>query len=213
MTSNGTRKKIGIFGGTFDPIHYGHLTIGQLALETCQLDELYFVPAGHPPHKDANDVTDTLHRYQMVMMALAPYSQFRICDYEIKKSTPSYTLHLLMYFREQFPEDDLYLVMGADSFRELELWYRYKELLSLTHLVVMNREGGDVLSLEERARRYINNYQASITLITGIRLDVSSSMLRRMVQDHLPIKHLLPEGVARYIEKERLYQKQVKNHA
>lgn len=213
MASNSAKKKIGIFGGTFDPIHYGHLTIGQLALETCQLDELYFVPAGNPPHKDVDAVTAPSHRYEMVMMALEPHPQFCICDYEIKKSTPSYTLHLLTYFREQFPDADLYLVMGADSFRELELWYHYKELFPLTHLVVMNREGSDILSLEKIARHYKIDYQAVITLINGIRLDVSSSMVRRRVQDHLSIKHFLPEGVAHYIEKERLYQKQVKNHA
>lgn len=213
MASDSTRKKIGIFGGTFDPIHYGHLTIGQLALETCQLDELYFVPAGNPPHKDLNDVTDACHRYQMVKLALALHPQFRICDYEVKKTTPSYTLHLLTHFREQFPEDDLYLLMGADSFRELELWYHYKAFFSLCHMVVMNREGSDIIFLEQRAHQYINDYQAAITLITGIRLDVSSSMVRCRAHENLPIKHLLPEGVVHYIEKEQLYQKQVKNHA
>ena len=213
MASDGTKKRIGIFGGTFDPIHYGHLTIGQLALETCQLDELYFVPAGNPPHKDVSDVTDPFHRYQMVMMALAPHSQFHICDYEMKKNSPSYTLHLLTHFREQFPEADLYLVMGADSFRELELWYQYKNLFSLAHLVVMNREGSDIITLGKKAHRYQHDFQAVITLITGIRLDVSSSMVRRRVLENLSIKHLLPEGVAHYIQKEQLYQKQVKNHA
>ncbi len=213
MASDTAKRKIGIFGGTFDPIHYGHLTIGQLALEVCQLDELYFVPAGNPPHKAFQHVTEAMHRFTMVKMAVSSHPQFRVCDYEIKRKNPSYSMHLLTNFREKFPEDELYLVMGADSFLELELWYHYKELFSLVHIVVMNREGSDILSLEERASCYKTDYHADIILITSICLDVSSSMLRQRVKNHLPITHLTTENVVRYINEEQLYLKQVKNRA
>lgn len=213
MASDTAKRKIGIFGGTFDPIHYGHLTIGQLALEVCQLDELYFVPAGNPPHKASQNVTEAIHRLTMVKMAVSSHSQFRVCDYEINRKNPSYSMHLLTSFREQFPEDELYLVMGADSFLELELWYHYQELFSLVHMVVMDREGSDTLSLEEKANHYKRDYQADITLITGICLDVSSSMLRQRVRNHLSLTHLTTENVVRYIDEEQLYQKQVKNRA
>ncbi len=213
MASETGKRKIGIFGGTFDPIHYGHLIIGQLALEVCKLDELYFVPAGNPPHKVTDDVTETIHRLRMVRLAASPHSQFRVCDYEINRTNPSYTVHLLNYFRKQFPEEELYFVMGADSFRELELWYHYKELFSMARLVVINREGSDTLSLEERAIHYKKDFKAVITLITGIHLDVSSSMLRQRIGSQQSIKHLTPKDVEHYINEKQLYQKQVKNRA
>lgn len=211
MASGKRNRKIGILGGTFDPVHYGHLAIGQLALEVCQLDELYFVPTGKPPHKLSSEVTSANNRYEMLRIAVSVHPQFSICDYEIKRDSPSYTQNLLLYFREQFPEDELHLVMGADLFHELELWYHYQELFSLAHLVIMNRENSDPVSLEEKAELFRRNFQASITLVSGIRLQVSSSMIRKRVRDKHTIRYLTPDTVVRYIEDKQLYQKQVNN--
>jgi len=211
--SEKTKRKIGIFGGTFDPIHYGHLVIAQLAVETCQLDELFFVPAGNPPHKNNDEVTDAIHRYQMTSLALSNYPQFHVCDYEIKRSTRSYTLYLLHYFKEQFQEDELYLIMGADSFRELALWYEYPDLFSICQLIVMNRGGEDEIFLQKKADEYRERFQGNITLITTTHLDISSSMIRQRVEGNLSLRYLMPDNVIGYIENHQLYQKQVKGHA
>ena len=206
MATNEKKKRIGILGGTFDPIHYGHLIIAQLALESCQLDYLYFVPAGEPPHKKKNAVTSTVHRMQMVEMAIADHHQFQLCDYEVKREKPSYTVHLLTYFQQQHPEGDLYLIMGADSLMELETWYHYEELFPLATIIVMKRDGAPDLILEEKARHFIQHHGARITLAPSLRIDLSSSAIRQRVAQGKSIRCLTPEQVREYIDTHQLYR-------
>ncbi len=192
-------------GGTFDPIHYGHLTIAQLALEHCHLTQLIFVPAGDPPHKSVHSVTAAHHRFRMTQLAVKGHPQFQLCDHEVKRSTPSYTVHLLHYFQLLYPEAALSLIMGADSLMELESWYRYQELVSMARIIVMKRTGSPDNLLEEKTRQLTNSFNAHIILAPSIHLHLSSSHLRQRVGQGLSLRYLTPDPVCRYIERHHLY--------
>jgi nicotinate-nucleotide adenylyltransferase len=210
MAEGRQKQRIGLLGGTFDPIHYGHLTIAQLALESCRLDQLIFIPAGEPPHKNKTSITVASHRLRMVELALSVHPQFGLNDVEIRQKKPSYSINLLAFFQKLYPDADLYLVMGADSLMELETWYEYQNLLSQTHLIVMKRDGIPVQKLKEKICHFVRSYGAQIHVATSIQLNISSSQIRDRVHQHQSIRYFTPAPVQQYIETHHLYQKQVK---
>jgi nicotinate-nucleotide adenylyltransferase len=212
MTERRQKKRIGLLGGTFDPIHYGHLTIAQLALESCRLDQLIFIPAGEPPHKSKKLITAAIHRLRMVELALSAHPQFGLNDIEIRQKKPSYSINLLAFFQELYPEADLYLIMGADSLMELETWYEYQKLLTQTYLIVMKRDGIPDQKLKEKISHFVRSYSAQIHVATSIQLNISSSQIRDRVHHHQSIRYFTPAPVQQYIKTHHLYQKQVKTN-
>ena len=124
-------KKIGVFGGTFDPIHIGHIYIAYEAYKILELDEVIFMPAGNPPHKKWKDITDEIIRYEMVKKAIEPYSFFSINNYEIEKKGLSFTYETLRYLHESFKEVELYFITGADCLINLNSWKNINEILNL----------------------------------------------------------------------------------
>jgi nicotinate-nucleotide adenylyltransferase len=212
MAERTQKQRIGLLGGTFDPIHYGHLTIAQLALESCRLDQLIFIPAGEPPHKNQKTITTAVHRLRMVELALKPHPQFQLNDVEIRQEKPSYSINLLAYFQELYPTADLYLIMGADSLMELETWYEYQKLLSQTYLIVMKRDGVPVQKLKDKISHFVHAYGAHIHVATSIQLHISSSQIRDLVRQHQSIRYFTPAPVQQYIDSHHLYRKQVKTN-
>lgn len=212
MTERRQKMRIGLLGGTFDPIHYGHLTIAQLALESCRLDQLIFIPAGEPPHKRRTSITAASHRLRMVELALSAHPQFQLNDVEIRQKKPSYSINLLAFFQKLYPDADLYLIMGADSLMELETWYEYQKLLSQTYLIVMKRDGVPVQELKEKISHFERSFSAQIHVATSIQLNISSSQIRDRVYQHQSIRYFTPAPVQHYIETHKLYQKQVRTN-
>ena len=201
------KRKIGIMGGTFDPIHYGHLFIAETACDVLQLDKVLFIPAGAPPHKNEKLITDSNHRFQMIKVAIADNHNFEASDMEIIKEEKSYTIETIKVLRRQYGKEvNLYFITGADAFVGLETWKAYPELLGLTNFIVMTRTISNPMVLEEKISQFTEKFNTNIFKVDIPTLDISSTDIRRRVQEGRSIKYLLPYNVEKYIRDHHLYE-------
>lgn len=194
--------KLGIIGGTFDPIHMGHLTIAENARYYFKLDKVLFMLSAQPPHKDQQQVSDTHHRLRMVEMAIADNKCFEASTLEMEREGASYTVDTLRQFHANLAHPELYFIIGSDSLFDLVNWYHYEDIASLCTLVSVSRPG------------YVNQ-QAWQELPVEIRdkirtlevpgLDISSTELKRRLQTGEPVRYLLPMEVEQYIKEHHLY--------
>lgn len=197
-------SKIGIMGGTFDPIHYGHLIAAQEAYHEFQLDKVIFMPTGTPPHKTRVDILDSRQRYVMTLMAIADNEAFEISDMEVKRKTPSYTVETLRKLKKIYPASDLYFITGADAVIEILTWKEPQELASLTNFVAASRPGFSL----KRFRELIKKIKPA-PKVFGLEipaLAISSSDIRQRVSQGKPIRYLLPNKVWRYIYSKGFYK-------
>ena len=202
-------RRIGLMGGTFDPIHIAHLIVAEEVCTALGLTEMVFVPAGHPPHKLARTSTDPHHRLTMVELAIASNPHFSISRVEIDRPGPSYLVDTLRLLHAQWgPQVELNFVIGWDSLEDFPTWYDPAGILAqLTHLVAVRRPGyvEDVLynqQLEER----LPGIAERLYVVSVPQLDISSTDLRRRMAEHRSIKYQTPEIVERYIIEHGLYQ-------
>jgi len=200
------KNKIGILGGTFDPIHFGHLFIAQTALDRLGLNKIIFIPTGKPPHKKERLITDSYNRIDMLNLATKSNPQFEISFIEINRDKTSYTIDTIKELQLNYGEDtDIYFITGTDAFIDIETWKEYKELLSIAKFIVMTRQILNSELLDEKIELFIKKYGANITKIEIPTLDISSTDIRRRMKEGNSIKYLLPESVEKYILKNRLY--------
>lgn len=198
---------IGIMGGTFDPIHNGHLMLGRQACEEYGLDQVWFMPSGRPPHKTDHKVTDADDRIQMVRLAISHIPQFACSDFEIQRSGTTYTAETLRLLAKLYPQHQFHFIIGADSFYEIEKWYHPQEVMARVPLLVAGREYPEApRSMEEQARYLRETYHADIHFLHCRELDVSSEELRRKVCSGQTICNYVPSAVAGYIESHGLYK-------
>lgn len=188
-------KRIGLFGGTFNPIHNGHLAIAQSAFEKLRLDKVIFVPAKLPVHKDPRLVVSPSKRLRMVELAVEAYKNFECSDIEIARKGKSYSIETVQEYRKKYADDKLYFIIGADSSLKLHTWKRIDELVTMVSFVCVNRPG-IALSLSEKRCRHISMPA----------LDISSSGIRSRIAKGLPVGYLLPQVVEDYIKKKKLYR-------
>ncbi len=216
-----TTSPIGILGGTFDPIHNGHLRLAQEALEQCDLAAVRFVPGGTPPHRDAPHAGAS-HRLEMVRLALQGNADFVLDEREIRQTTPCYTVDTLTALRTELgPHQPLCLLMGGDAFVQLHTWHEWKKLFELAHIVAAQRagrplgnainEGDATLQAEYRARLapapdIVHESPAGAVVVIDMpALDISATSIRLRCAAHRSIRYLLPDGVADYIQTHHLY--------
>ncbi len=195
--------RYGVMGGTFDPIHLGHLVAAQAALHEFELDAVYFVPSGQPPHK--RHVTDGEHRYLMTLLATAANPRFYTSRVEIDRVGYSYTYDTILYLRQEFNSDEIYFLTGADVISHLHTWYRYRELLQVCHFVAATRPGfafDDALQSSSLTAAEVER----ISFLEVPSLAISSTDIRQRVRDGRPIKYLVPSAVENYIYKHALYR-------
>lgn len=193
-----SRKK-GIMGGTFDPIHYGHLVTAEEVRDYFDLEEVVFVPSARPPHKIGQEISDPEHRYLMVVLATVTNPYFRVSRVEIERPGPSYSIDTVRYFKSVWGEDtEIFFITGADAFAQISHWNNPTELLSICTFVAASRPGYR-LCLESAL-------QGRIKVIEVSALAISSSEIRRRVKRGESIKYLLPEAVENYIYKNGLYR-------
>ena len=191
--------QIGIFGGTFNPVHSGHVNAAKLISTELSLDRVIFVPVKDPVHKQFEGNASPLDRLAMLESAINGIPSFSVDPIEINREEPSYTVHTLTAFKEKYPGSVLHLIVGSDSFNTIDSWFNYVKILELALFVVLTRPG------EEGVRADL------LHIIPGIirpRInfdDVSSSLVRQRLKDGLSIDGLVPEAVARYIKDKRLY--------
>ena len=218
---------IGIFGGTFDPIHFGHLRLAQEIAEFIHMVQVRFVPGGTPPHRAAPQVT-SLQRLEMTLLATADNELFLVDDREVKRSGPGFTVDTLTELRREVGADrPLCLMLGADAFIELATWHRWHEIFSLAHIVVAHRprfapETWPQRMPEPLVREYTKRllrqpYAVHLSPAGGIAtqaiaaLDISGSMIRESLARSVSPRYLLPDPVLDYIRKHNLYVTQEVN--
>ncbi|MBN1354863.1 nicotinate-nucleotide adenylyltransferase [bacterium] len=217
--------RIGILGGTFDPIHNGHLIVAEEARDRFKLDRVLFVPARIPPHKPDMRISSGEHRIQMVRLAVQDHPVFEVSDIELVRKGPSYTVDTLKQLQST---GELYLLIGYDSFLSIDTWCAYEEIFSLCRIVVASRPGSQPVQPENLTPFLRNFFPAGIARYDpqddpGNRTDdpnwricflcipgmnISSSEIRRRVSNHASIRYLVPAAVARYILRECLYSGQ-----
>lgn len=196
-------KKIGLFGGTFDPIHCGHIALARRVLETFSLDEIIFIPAGTPPHKRSEGVTDSNHRFSMVKKAISGESRFSVSDFEINRNEPNYSYITIGYFKERYPDDEIFFIIGGDSFRDLPLWKNYETLLSMCSFIVVSRAG---VAPESYFEKYSGcELPPRVFFLKDFLYDVSSTEIRDRIAEGQEISSLMPSGVSEYIKTNKLY--------
>lgn len=199
--------KIGIVGGTFNPIHVGHLMLGEYAYEECGLDEVWFLPNGNPPHKHiTNKEISADIRLEMAEVAIQDVPYFKIQSYEIEKKEVSYSYATMQEFVCRYPEAQFYFIIGSDSLFTLEKWMHPEILLKLCTILVACRENMDVELMKQRILYLNDKYNSNIQLLQMPLLEISSSEIRSRVQQKKSIKYIVPECVAQYIEEHKLYE-------
>jgi nicotinate-nucleotide adenylyltransferase len=198
---------LGLLGGTFDPIHYGHLLIAEEARVRLRLPEVRFIPVGQPPHKGGRPITPAAHRLAMVHLAIAENPAFSVSTMEIDRPGPSYTVDTLSQLREeQGPDGALYFITGGDALPDLLTWREPERILRLSTLAVVERPGRrpfDLAALEQR----LPELRRSLVILKGPQFFVSGTEIRRRVRTGLPIRYQLPDPVRAYIEEHGLYRK------
>jgi len=204
---------IGILGGTFDPIHYGHLRSAVDVAEHFHLDQIRLIPSARPPHRQQPQATPA-QRLALCQLAVADNDLFVVDERELQRQGASYTIDTLLSLRQEFPQCPLYLLLGTDAFLYMQTWHRWNELLDLTHIVVMQRSGENITmpeSLAEWYQRHLSTKVAhslagSIWPITVSQLEISATDIRsKFAQGDNP-QFLLPESVIKSIQQQGLYQ-------
>lgn len=194
--------RLGLLGGTFDPIHIGHLLIAEVARHALALDRVEFVPAGDPPHK-GEAVTAAEHRSAMVLLATTDNPWFTVSRREMERSGPSYSLTTVReYRRELGPGGELFFIAGADTILEIRTWHRWEELLRECRFAALTRPGCDTAALRALLPEELWD---RVDLVPAPGLDVSSTEVRERVRRGEPIRYLVPDLVEAYIRKHRLY--------
>ena len=220
---------IGLFGGTFNPIHNCHLTIAARIRERLSLDQILFIPAGDPPHKPHDDLAPAPHRLEMIRLAIVDHPAFAVSDVEVRKSTKSYSIETVRTLREHYgPAIELSFIIGLDAFLEFPSWKQAPDLLKLCHFAVVSRTGMVFASLVDRPplppiprqafesldRRTQDRLDVPVpggTRLTFLCLppcDISASDIRRLIRGRMSLASLLPASVESYIMRLRLYQEE-----
>lgn len=200
--------KLGIMGGTFDPIHHGHLVTAEEALAQFALLRVIFVPNRYPPHKEIDGVTDPEHRHQMTLLATMTNPHFAVSRMEIDRPGPSYTIDTILALRRDHGARDLYYITGADAILQITRgeWARAGELLTLCQFIAASRPGFK-LDVEELRRRNVTGTRLDTVHVMEIpALAISSTDIRYRVAHGRPIKYLVPDAVEAYIHKHGLYR-------
>lgn len=195
--------KIGLFGGTFDPIHIGHLIVMENVINTMNLDKIYILPNSNPPHKVQNKKTDINIRIKMVKEAISDNHKIEINDYDYRNNSIHYTYQTIYYFKKTYPDDKFYFIIGEDSFLDIKKRKNYEQILK-ENLIVFKRYSETNSSLLSEINK-IKKYNKNIYLIDNIALDISSTLIRSLVKKKKSIKYLVDDKVIKIINKENLY--------
>ncbi|MFA5523925.1 MAG: nicotinate-nucleotide adenylyltransferase [Tissierellales bacterium] len=199
-------KKYGIMGGTFDPIHVGHLVIAEEIRCKFKLDKVIFIPAGNPPHKDSSRITSGEHRLQMTLLATISNPFFDVSTIELEKEEITYTIDTIKEFRTSCMDTaEFYFITGADSLLELSTWKDVDQLLSMCKFVAATRPGFQLEKIETKVRELESKYNKGIYTVSVPALQISSTDIRKRIKEGRAVKYLLPESVESYIIKHKLY--------
>lgn len=192
--------RLGILGGTFDPIHCGHLRMAEYCREKLQLDKIFFIPAGNPPHKKPQTPFDL--RVQMLQLALSGYPYFEISELEKQEHARdfTYTYFTLKKLKKDHPDDELYFLMGEDNVPEISMWFKYNELLKLAKFIIISRPS------DRKDRSHDFSFSGELSFLEMPKIDISSQCIRNMRSRGNPIHGLVPAKVEEFINNNNLYK-------
>lgn len=197
-------KRIGIMGGTFNPIHIGHLMLAEHAYEEFSLDEVIFLPSARPPHKEEPILSDT-DRKEMIQLAIGDNPHFSFSALEYEREGTTYTVDTMRELAKRYPKDTFYFIIGADSFFALESWHNPKILFLQTNFLVATRDGHKGEELERHKNKLEQQYQAQIAFLNSPDIEISSSIIRKRVLEGKSITYYVPKIVEEYIYRRKLY--------
>lgn len=202
-----SRHRVGIMGGTFDPVHIGHLMLAERAYEQFDLETVLFMPSGNPPHKrNRNDVTDAMDRLEMVRLAIQDNPHFSLDAEEILRGGYSYTNETLRILREENPDTDYYFIIGGDSLMSFDTWVRPDVIAANCILLAAVRDGLDTKTMELKMQELQKRYGADVRLLHTPDVDISSSQIRTWNQESRSIRYFVPDAVLQYIREKGLYR-------
>ena len=195
--------RLGIFGGAFDPVHNGHLLLAEQCREQCQLDEVWFVPTKIPPHKDAGSLSPDADRVEMLKLATAGRPEFVVSEIELKREEISWTVDTLRQLRDERPDDELFLLIGADSLQDFPTWKEPEAIADLASVIAVNR--GEA-SLDELTADLDPYLASKVQLVTMPGISISATDLRRRVLEEKSIRYLVPRAVEEFIQSRALFR-------
>ncbi len=198
-------ESIAIFGGTFNPVHNGHINLAVQIKNQLSIDRLVFMPAHIPPHKlNAEELARDEDRYEMCKLAIDGLDGFEVSDYEIKNESVSYTVYTLRHYKEAHPNAKLYFIMGSDMFLSLKTWYCFEEILSLSTIITASRLEGEFEKISSFAKT-LEEYHADIVILAMKPYEISSSQIRNNVKGGKDFTCYLPKRVVQYIRNKKMY--------
>lgn len=201
-------NQIGIMGGTFDPIHNGHLLLGHQARKEYGLHEIWFMPSGQPPHKKDHPVTKAQFRWEMAELALKEQEGFRLSDFEIRRPGTTYTAQTLALLHEAYADTRFYFIIGADSLYEIEQWYRPDLVMAQAVLLVADRDYRQIHPRMEKQIKFLEEkYGAEIYRLHCPEMHISSVEIRAMAAKGKSLRGFVPDAVQAYIEEKKLYDR------
>ena len=200
------KKKIGIMGGTFNPIHIGHLIVGQTALEQFQLDKVLFMPTKNPPHKRYDYILDDAIRAEMVSLAIKDNKSFELSTFEMNREGITYTADTLLQLTKQNPNEEYYFIVGADSLFYIDRWKDPDTIFELSKVLAAVRLNTSREDMLQKVAELNETFHASIELLDSPNIDISSSEIRERAKNRMDIQYYVMPEVARYIHKNNLYR-------
>ena len=201
-------EKVGLFGGSFNPIHLGHLIVARAVAERVGLARVIFLPCGKPPHKDENDLLDGAHRGEMVKLAIADEPMFSFSDYDLTRHGPSFTIDTVRHFRAGLEGDvELCWIIGADSLRELPTWRSVSELVAECRIITAARPGWTTDAWDDLRHTFNDDQVARIRsgVVETPLIDISATDIRRRISSGRSVRYLMPEMVICYVRENNLY--------
>lgn len=200
------KSKVGIMGGTFNPVHNGHLILAEQAREYCNLDDILFMPSGNSYMKEQGEIPDGDTRISMTALAIEDNPHFALSTMEVERKGPTYTCETLAELKKLHPETEYYFIVGADNLFSIETWWKPEEILAGCTLIVAARGDKEESAIINKAAELKEKYKARIFLLPERRFDVSSTEIREKIKRGESVRYLLPDKVIAYIEKNRLYK-------
>jgi len=204
-------SRIGILGGTFNPIHNAHIRVAEEALQQFSLDKVWFMPAGAPPHKQNEELVSAGHRCNMILAAIGGREPFELFDYEVRKDSLSYTAHTMAELREAYPDTEFYFIIGGDSILKFEKWREPEKIVRLTNILACGRAGEDNLQVQEKIRELNAKWSCSIQYFEVPMMEISSQEIRALFAEAdntgqlSDMTEMIPQTVYDYICTNRLY--------
>ena len=198
-------NKVGIMGGTFNPIHFGHLFLAENAFEQLGLDKVLFMPSKNPPHKDKPDEITEQQRIDMISLAIIENPHFELSTFEMDREGMTYTADTMTILAKQHPDIEYYFIVGADSLFMMQKWVNPQIIFNLCTVVAANRDNADKELINQQVEYLVKSFGASIVLIDMPSIQIASGIIRKRIATHKSVRYYLPDRVNEYISKNNLY--------